>query len=67
MYIVCIYYLLFTACFCNNCVCVMGELCKNKFPEMCFRNDNFFRILNNFPITKHMFAKANVFSVKGII
>ena len=42
------------------CVCVMGE------PSY----DNSFRILNNFPmtcITKHKFAKANVFSVKGII
>ena len=41
-------------------VCVMGE------PSY----DNSFRILNNFLmtcITKHKFAKANVFSVKGII
>ena len=60
MYIVCILCYLFTACFCNNCVGVMGE------PSY----DNSFRILNNFPmtcITKHKFAKGNVFSVKGII
>ena len=69
MYRVCICYL-FIACFCDICGCVMGELCKNKFPEICFRTNNSFRILNNLPVicsTMHMFAKANVFSGKGII
>ena len=52
------------------CVLWVNSL-KSKFPEICFCTyDNSFRILNNFLmtcVTKHKFAKANVFSVKGII